>query len=87
MLYEEWKLDYLQLDLNSDCIFLKPNGEIKLLPFKSSYVREAPECGEECLSAGCLPNCEGRGEFRTYSFASPKKKEGKYLKQLKNLSL
>jgi hypothetical protein len=85
-LYEEWRLDYLELSLASDSIFLKPNGEVKLLPFRSRYIREPVGCGE-CVPQECEPKGEGHGEFHTYSFSSPKKKEGKYLKQLKNLSL
>jgi hypothetical protein len=47
-LYEEWRLDYLQLELTTDILFLKPNGEIKLLPFRSHYLKEEATC--DCFS-------------------------------------
>jgi len=89
-LFDSWHLTYLTLDLFSQYLFITPSGEVKVMPFRSIFLKEeSTSC--ECFGKGCMNSNTNSStdnkEIHTYSYITLNKRQNKFVKQIKNLSL
>jgi hypothetical protein len=89
-LFDSWQLTYLTLDLFCQYLLITPSGEVKMLPFRSIFLKEESsncECfGKGCMSSNSTAQTDTK-EIHTYSYISLNKKQSKFVKQIKNIAL